>query len=123
LCHILNGQRKRKRRNPGTRSRAPTTLAAGKPMRVMCDTARSARLAVLGVPVALEVVDQGWAVEAVGLLTGVIAHVAPEQAKRLLDLSEGDAVGGETRRAGAHDLRCGMPDRSIHPGGRHDLVG
>ena len=92
-------------------------------MRVMCDTARSARLAVLGVPVALEVVDQGWAVEAVGLLTGVIAHVAAEQVERFLDLSQGQAVGGEAGRPGAHDLGCGTPDRRLHLAHGNHLVG
>src|SRR3954451_5839685 len=75
------------------------------------------------VPVALEVVDQRGTVEAVGLLAGIAAHVAPEEVERLLTLAQRLAVGDEARRAGADDLRGGRLDRLVHPISRQHGVG
>src|SRR3954453_10473404 len=65
------------------------------------------------IPVALEIVDQRGAVEAVRLLPRIAAHVAPEEVERLLPLAEGLAIGDEARRARADDLRRGRPDRLV----------
>src|SRR6266851_6985993 len=58
-------------------------------------------LALLRVPVALEVGDQGRAEVAIGLLPGIDRHVAAEEIEGLLRHAERPAVAGGTHDAGA----------------------
>src|SRR5512137_2023094 len=72
------------------------------------------RRATICSPVPDQVVDQGGAVEAVGLLAGVEGHVAAEVVDGLCPAAEGAAVGGEAGRAGAAQVGGAPLDRRLH---------
>src|SRR4051794_5773523 len=83
---------------------------------------RPSALAVLRVPVALEVGDQRRAEVAIGLLAGVDGAIAAEIVERLLCHPEGAAVADRADRAGAGEAGDHALDRRIHLAGRRDLV-
>ncbi len=77
---------------------------------------------LLGVPVALEIGDQGRAEMAVGLLARIDREIGAEHVERLLGDAEGAPVARRADRAGAGEARDHTFQRLIHAAVRDDLV-
>src|SRR5262249_44385689 len=80
------------------------------------------RLAVLRVPVALEIADQRRAEMAIGLLAGVDLEISAQHVERLLGYAERTAVSRS-----AHHARIGQSvdhalDRAVHAPWLNELV-
>src|SRR4051812_14082705 len=82
----------------------------------------ASELALAGIPVFLEVADEGRAQVAVGLLPGEGRHVLAEDIERLLADAEGTAVGGRVDQPRAGQCLDPLAKRVIHRIRLDDLV-
>src|SRR5580698_15135 len=79
-------------------------------------------LAIMRVPLALEIGDQRWAEMAIGLIAGVSGKIHPECVERFLPDAQRAAVRGGADRAGAGQAGDDSLEGCVHVGGGRDLV-
>jgi len=76
----------------------------------------------VGIPIALEVCDEGWAESAIGLVARIGRAIAAEQIERLRADAQGAAIADRADRARVAEALDHVRKRSVHLIGPSNLV-